>query len=203
MSSLAHLPHNPQEENSLRSLQSQNLMVPLGKLGWVGLDLCRDTQSRARIVSLAAEPDSVAIEGTALWIYTGIHTLSLESSLSFARRHRRASASVRRRFDDVDICVMSGLTITTPERTAIDLLRKDAESGLGHLFALIRSGANFASISARAKELYGVPGMQRARKILRQLPDDAIERASSMAPTIHSERQPDDDSASPAPGLTT
>lgn len=72
-----------------------------------------------------------------------------------------------------DLIAYPPLYVTSPERTAVDLLRFDLSTGLELLCHLLRSGTDYERVLQRARDLRSMPGMARVYALLRALdPDD-------------------------------
>ena len=169
----------PATGNPAHSLESQQLAILLGGLGWVGRDLCRTVQQRALLISHAARTKDIATKHTALWVHTGITTLQLSREQSFfgaddARPDGQRSHSAAP-IPPVDLVRIGRLTLTTPERTALDLMATDIETGMGAALALIRSGVSLHALRSRADALRRITGMKRVRQVLAQIPDSIVE----------------------------
>ncbi|MFP7696062.1 hypothetical protein [Trueperella sp. LYQ143] len=144
------------------TLVSEGLMIEVGDIGYVGVDLCRTPAGRARLLALRL-PGAIFIRDSALWIHTGWHTSS------FATGQHVAHTASTLRADE--IITVGGQQVTCLERTAIDLLIHDEESGLGYLCLLIRAGARLSDVTQHAEQIH-IHGIRRVRRLLNQLPPD-------------------------------
>ncbi|WP_406714375.1 hypothetical protein QEU98_08455 [Trueperella pyogenes] len=142
-----------------RALANDGLMIDIGDIGYVGIDLCRTPEDRARLLALRL-PQRVFVRESALFIYTGWHTPELQDHLDSL-----APESV----PGTDLAEVGGQLVTTLERTAIDLMVSREEQGIELLCLLIRAGTNVAQIERRARHLH-IHGIVRVREILSQLP---------------------------------
>ncbi len=152
-------PANLAERNAGHLLAREGLMVDIGGVGLVGVDLCRSPAARGRILSLKV-PTKILHSESALWVHTGLHTPALSQGLN-----------VSREITPGDVVVIGGLKITSLERTALDLLIRDEESGIEYMCALIRAGTSVDKIYALATER-SLSGIVHVRTILKQLPPD-------------------------------
>lgn len=134
---------------------------------------CETAPMRAYVVGeLRPYRDVVATHETALWVHTGVATLALERSLSFAHLHDSQKPGARREQIPSDhVMVLSGQYLTTPTRTAVDLLLADTESGVEYLAALFRvcPDTSMDSVIQCAWEMRSKQGIGRVRALLGQL----------------------------------
>ncbi len=116
------------------------------------------------------KPQQCIIAQTALWIYTGYYCKTTFLPLRLANIHANASSSVkRRRYSTTEVQNIAGSIITTPERTALDLLLADIPSGIGYLCKLLRSGADFSQVLQQAQNLRGVKSSAQVVNVLQQI----------------------------------
>ncbi|VEI12474.1 hypothetical protein [Trueperella bialowiezensis] len=152
-----HQPATITERNAGHALLHERLMVEIGGIGLVGVDLCHSSTMRGGIIAMRHRDKIVRAEA-ALWIHTGLTSVRLANTVD-----------VMKKADPVDVVTIGGQQLTSLERTALDLLIKDPESGIGYMGVLIRAGARLEKIKERAHAL-SLAGILRARSILNQLP---------------------------------
>ncbi|NLI05046.1 MAG: hypothetical protein GX483_07240 [Actinomycetaceae bacterium] len=85
----------------------------------------------------------------------------------------------RSRMHHRDIHQLGFTRLTSPERTALDLIRLEQPNSLGHLHALIRHGLTYSDVLGRARNLH-VSGMRKTRTLLKELFPESIKRAEQM-----------------------
>lgn len=135
---------------------------------------CMTPNMRAYAIKQLNPGDFTATHETALWIHTGIATLALERTLQFAQPTSSRIAGARRMFvPDEHIMRIAGQQLTTPERTAVDLLLANIETGITYLRELISHCPSMTlsttlncACTVRSKKDIG-----RVRRILAQIPE--------------------------------
>ena len=99
---------------------------------------CTTPSMRAYAIKQLNSGDFTATHETALWIHTGIASLALERTLHFAQPTSSRIAGANRMFvPDQHTMSIAEQKLTTPERTAVDLLLADIETGITYLRELI------------------------------------------------------------------
>ena len=135
---------------------------------------------RAQVISFLTEPGDVASGPTALWIYTGLVTAPFQRGLELSRNDARRSRGAQRLFiNSSDINEIGGMLLTTPERTAIDLLIKDLASGTEYMMALIRAGADLTKIRNYTYRSIRRRGLPQVRDFL-----DQFQRVYESLPAV-------------------
>ncbi|WP_455951865.1 hypothetical protein [Arcanobacterium haemolyticum] len=165
--------HNLSQRHEYGVLAREGLLIELAGIGWVARDHVQTPEQRARVISYVHGHSIVASHSSAYWIYTGNVIPELSRSLHLCNAQQsRSQGFPRNPYDPCDLTSLYGITITTPERTAIDLLRSDLPSGFEALMALLRIGANYDVIVQRGNRLRYHPGIKNVRDLLCQLPAD-------------------------------
>lgn len=140
---------------------------------------------RAAVLRLAVTADAIVVDRTAGWVHGFAPCAAPDAQPApvevLAPRRPGARASSRRLMPR-DLMVLSGLRLTTPLRTALDLARTHAPmSGLAVLDSLLASGA--ASHTALLSELprfTGLGGVSQLRCLVAQADGRSREWAESV-----------------------
>lgn len=142
-----------------------------------------DTPSlRAAAAGLILRPDDVAVDRTAAWVH-GLPVADPVPLDVIAPEHgRRGSLGGRRRLLGRDISPVSGVRVTSPLRTALDLGRLLAPGpALGAMDALLRGGSfSHAALLAELPRFTGQRGSDQLRALAAQV--DA--RSTGLAESV-------------------
>lgn len=134
---------------------------------------CAMPQMRGYVMSeLRPYPSVIATHESALWIHTGIATLALERALSFAHLHDSQKAGARREsIPRNHIMQIGSQHVTTPERTAVDLLTANTDSGVAYLASLLRAFPRLSldAVQECAWQIRSKKHIGRVRQLLDQL----------------------------------
>ena len=135
---------------------------------------CMTAAMRAYAIAQLNPGDFTATHETALWIHTGIATPALERSLHFAHPTSSRIAGAARMFVPRDHTMsIAGQKLTTPERTAVDLLLANVETGITYLRELILHcpGTTLETTLSCARTVRSKKDIGQVRSILAQLPE--------------------------------
>ncbi|MDD7465828.1 MAG: hypothetical protein PUK59_06310 [Actinomycetaceae bacterium] len=133
---------------------------------------CDSATMRGYVMSCITTRTSVVTHETALWIHTGRTTLALERGLSIADSSNNTHGRSHRSFVAAADTVSCGSQIlTTPERTAVDLLLRDIPTGISYLLEIARAypQLRLAAVQKCAYAMSSVRGIRRVRDVLTQL----------------------------------
>jgi hypothetical protein len=148
---------------------------PLGA-GFVPVDEPDSAELRARSLAVDLPPRLIAELSTAAWVWGAIPFPPLPLELCAAATARRRAVGVARWrvrevvFGDAEVVPLGGIRVTTPLRTAVDLLRTDdafSEQARRAVAALVtRDGADPAACRTH---LLGRRNLPQRRRALRRL----------------------------------
>ncbi|WP_211080713.1 hypothetical protein [Arcanobacterium buesumense] len=168
------------ERNQFELLTTSGLLVELGGIGWIARNYVLTETQRAGLIGAIHGSKVIVSHVGAYWIYTGKTSIELTRSIHLMSHPDMATTKYPRQIYPVtDLVMLGSTTLTTKERTAIDLLRSDLATGVEALLNLLRHGASFDQIVERANRLRYHPRMRGVRDLLYQLPDAVIAQASS------------------------
>lgn len=137
------------------------------------LEYCSSAQFRASAYKSLIHPGDILTQYSALWIHTGLVTPQLAQGPFVVRRDSRHRTSCsRRKIPVYHTVTLAGVELMSVDRTVVELLVADLESGISNLPKLVRAGATYDGVENVAKEIHSVPGKRRLQAILRQLPRD-------------------------------
>ncbi|WP_216409283.1 hypothetical protein [Arcanobacterium phocae] len=180
MFSIIASPNNLFERHQCEVLSNEGCLTQLANIGWVACDQIATVAQRIGILNAIYGTDIIVSHVGAYWVYTGKTTNELSRSLHVYRStNQRQGRLPRKKFPEQDLVTIKCVTVTSLERTAIDLLQHDLATGIEALLNLLRQGASYEKIISRVQQLKRVPGMKQVRALLCQLPSDIIDRASS------------------------
>jgi hypothetical protein len=156
----------------LRRMHERGLVRRLLKGVYVAAQAPDGLLLRARALSRVVPPDSVAVDWTAVWLYTGmlppnghltIPPVTLFRHAGRGRLRNDLCRSGERTFIPEDIQSVLGLQVTTPLRTSWDIGRfVHPDSAIGAMDALMRTG-----LVDRNELLKGVRRFRRQRWVTR------------------------------------
>ncbi|MFC5370063.1 hypothetical protein [Arcanobacterium bovis] len=110
---------------------------------------------------------------SALWIHTGIAPVTLVRGPRTVRLDSKyRNTGPRRRIQSHNILKLGNVFVTDCDRTAVDLLLEDLESGIGYLPSLLRAGARYERMLDCLERIRSVAGKKRVQAVLSQLPSD-------------------------------
>ncbi|MEE6281108.1 hypothetical protein [Georgenia sp. MJ170] len=145
------------------------LLQPTTDGGLAAADLLASPDGRATALSGSMPPGTVVARLSAVWIHTGRHRperLALLVAPTEPRGHHHGSIH-RQRYDPADVTHIGTVPVTTPLRTAVDLLCFDSAPRAGPAVgALIRGGLDPAAILAQLADPRRRLPVARARRRL-------------------------------------
>lgn len=175
----------------LRRLHERGFVRRMLKGVYVAAQAPDGLMLRARALGLVVPPDSVVVDWTAVWLYTGMLPPNGHLSVPPVTVFRHAGRgrlrndlcrSGERTFIDEDIQDVLGLSVTTPLRTTWDVGRfVHPDSAIGAMDALMRTG-----LVDRNELLKGVRRFRRQRWVtrLRLLAPQADGRSESPGESL-------------------
>jgi hypothetical protein len=156
----------------LRRLHDRGFVRRLLKGVYVAAQAPDDLLLRTRALALVVPPDSVVVDWTAVWLYTGmlppnghldVPPVTLFRHAGRGRLRNDLCRSGERTFIPDDIQDVLGLRVTTPLRTSWDVGRfVHPDSAIGAMDALMRTG-----LVDRDELLKGVRRFRRQRWVTR------------------------------------
>jgi hypothetical protein len=156
----------------LRRLHARGFVRRLLKGVYVAAQAPDGLMLRARALALVVPKDSVVVDWTAVWLYTGmlppnghlsVPPVTLFRHAGRGRLRNDLCRSGERTFIPDDIQVVAGLQVTTPVRTTWDIGRfAHPDSAIGAMDALMRTG-----LVDRDEMLKGVRRFRRQRWVTR------------------------------------
>ncbi len=148
----------------------QEYYYELAENYFVQKDFAHNPQMRGYALSSILSPGDIAVTHTAYWLYTGKISPPLKQKYYIARQDaRHKAAGIRRRFQSQDLQIIGGQQITSLERTALDLLLLDLETGMDYLWELLPVGTSIKQIYTYSKNRKGLNNMQIINQVLAQL----------------------------------
>ncbi|MCI6573587.1 MAG: hypothetical protein PT944_00655 [Actinomycetaceae bacterium] len=135
---------------------------------------CDSAAMRGYVTSCIAAQHSVATHETALWIHTGRATPALERGLAIADSTNNTHGRSRRsHIPPSDIVTCGSQRLTSPERTAVDLLMQDIPTGISYMLDIARAypAMALAAVQRCAWSMSSARGIRRVRAVLDQLAD--------------------------------
>lgn len=139
--------------------------------------------SRTQALSLVCPPHAVICMGTAAWVFS-VDTLpsQLRSSLvaecvvphHLARPDHPCVRTIEGYVPDADVMEVNGVRLTVPNRTAVDLLRRQRRPyALSSADAMMRAGLlDRADVYERILRMRGYPGILQARALQTMIDGD-------------------------------
>ncbi len=145
-----------------------------------------DTPSlRAATLRLVVTPDAVAVDRTAGWVHGFAPCAAApdgQPPVEVLAPRRPGSRAGSRRVAPRDLMLLSGLRLTTPQRTALDLARTVVPtSGLAVLDELLASGAaTHTALLGELPRFTGLGGVSQLRCLVAQADGRSREWAESV-----------------------
>jgi len=118
------------EEHGVRGLGYDGLLAPTPGGAAVAVDLLRCADGRAAMLRGLLPPGAAVARASAVWVHTG--RLCPRRTEVLVRPGVRVQAAVvvhRQHLTAADVVVIGGVGVTTPLRTAVDLLCFGEEAG--------------------------------------------------------------------------
>src|SRR5690625_3425682 len=136
---------------------------------WAPRDLLRTPRQRAESLAPLLPAQAVVIRASAAWVHAGAIpprqvTVALPRGGGTPRRHVVTHVA---RLPPEATATIGGIAVTTPLRTACDLLRFAPEDvAFARLRALLRAGLPVDDVEVEVHRMGGLPGARRAARLL-------------------------------------
>ncbi len=137
---------------------------------------------RAVAAGLALAPHDIAVDRTAAWVHGVSCADPTPLDVLTPARSQRGSLGGRRRLVGRDLVTISGVRLTSPLRTALDLGRLlPPAAALGVMDALLRGGTfSHTALLAELPRFAGHRGIDQLRSLAAQVDDRSAGLAESM-----------------------
>ena len=170
------------EVNEFANAEYAGALLPGGRI--VPREWCTTAPMRGYVISAFSRDGAVATAETALWIHTGRTSMQLQRKLDFAYTDSSAPRGApRAQFPPSHLTRIGSQTLTTAERTAIDLMAKDPATGVQYALELVRScpDCTLESIIECSYEVRSKRNIEKVRAIFHQLADALNSKQASTA----------------------